>query len=234
MNAISPAANPVGREPKHPRKGKASALSLVAAAALGVALHTLPGDASAGAADPVAPDGVVASPEPGWPQWRGIRRDGVSREAGLLPAWPDGGPPRLWTVSGLGAGYSSPIITRGAIYITSNVGDDLVIFAFDLDGKPLWQAKNGASWTKNHPGARSSCTYLGGRIYHMNAHGRVACLDAATGRERWAVTLRRDSVPRYISPDIGHDFSRHFPAVYLNKPFVVEKNLSTVEDIEIG
>ncbi len=55
-----------------------------------------------------AEDGLVPSPEPGWPQWRGRRRDGVSRETGLLPSWPRGGPKRLWKASGLGRGYSSP------------------------------------------------------------------------------------------------------------------------------
>jgi len=174
--------------PAGPHRGKASAV-YVLAAALAAALHPFPCDASGGAATGQPADGVAVSPEPGWPQWRGIRRDGVSLETGLLPAWPEGGPPLLWTVSGLGAGYSSPIITRGAIYITGDVGEDLVIFAVDLDGKPMWRAKNGASWTKNHPGSRSSCTYAGGRIYHMNAHGRAVCLDAATGRELWMVDV---------------------------------------------
>ena len=31
---------------------------------------------------------VVASQEPGWPQFRGPRRNGVSAETGLLQAWP--------------------------------------------------------------------------------------------------------------------------------------------------
>ena len=44
--------------------------------------------------DTVAPsvDGLIASPEPGWPQWRGPRRDGISDETGLLASWSDGGP----------------------------------------------------------------------------------------------------------------------------------------------
>ncbi|MCX7886607.1 MAG: PQQ-binding-like beta-propeller repeat protein [Verrucomicrobiae bacterium] len=154
-------------------------------AALAAALLPSLANATGGA----TADRVIGSPEPGWPQWRGIWRDGVSRETGLLPAWPEGGPPRLWTVSGLGRGWSSPIITHGSIYITGDVGGSLVIFAFDLDGRPLWQAQNGGCWTTNYPGARSSCTYHRGRIYHMNAHGRVVCLDAATGRERWAVNV---------------------------------------------
>ncbi|MFW6164001.1 MAG: hypothetical protein ACODAJ_14640, partial [Planctomycetota bacterium] len=82
---------------------------------------------------------LVASTEPGWPQFRGPRRDGISDETGLLGSWPEGGPKRLWQVSGLGRGYASPIITRGTLYITGDVGADLVIFAFDLDGTLKWK-----------------------------------------------------------------------------------------------
>lgn len=130
-------------------------------------------------------DGLIASPEPGWPQWRGPRRDGISDEKGLLQEWPEGGPPLLWKASGLGRGWSSPIITRGTIYITGDVGDELRIFALDLEGKPRWQAKNGRAWKGSHPGARASCAVSGGRLYHMNAHGRIACLEADSGREVW-------------------------------------------------
>ena len=132
---------------------------------------------------------VVASREPGWPQFRGPRRDGVSDETGLLQAWPEGGPKLLWKVSGLGRGYSSPIITRGTLYITGDVGADLVIFAFDLDGKLKWKTTNGQAWRKQWPGSRASCTFDDGRLYHMNAHGRAACLDPADGREIWAVDV---------------------------------------------
>jgi outer membrane protein assembly factor BamB len=132
------------------------------------------------------------SPEEGWPAWRGKFRDGISDEKGLLQEWPEGGPKLLWKVADLGRGWSSPIVTGGTIYITGDVGDDLVIRAFDLDGKPKWQAANGAAWKGPYPGSRACCAYSGGRLYNMNAHGRVACLEAATGKELWAVdTLAR-------------------------------------------
>ena len=96
-------------------------------------------------------DGPVASPEPDWPQWNGPRRDGISGETSLLTTWPDVGPTLLWKIGNLGHGWSSPIIVRDRLYITGDLGDDLVIFAFDLDGKPLWQAKNRRSWTGSYP-----------------------------------------------------------------------------------
>jgi outer membrane protein assembly factor BamB len=75
------------------------------------------------------------------------------------------------------------------LYVTGDVDGDLVIFAFDLGGKPLWQAKNGRAWTGSYQGARACCAWSAGRLYHMNAHGRVVCLAADTGKELWAVDV---------------------------------------------
>ena len=43
-------------------------------------------------------DGPIASPEPDWPQWNGPRRNGISRETGLLTTWPDAGPRLVWKI----------------------------------------------------------------------------------------------------------------------------------------
>ena len=132
---------------------------------------------------------LLRSDMPDWPQWRGPRRDGISEETGLLPSWPEGGPARLWRAPGIGQGYSSPIVANGTVYITGDEDNDLIINAFSLDGTLRWRVKNGAAWQRSFPGTRSSCTYDQGKLYHMNAHGRLACLDAKSGREVWAVNV---------------------------------------------
>ena len=132
---------------------------------------------------------IVASPERGWPQFRGPRRDGTSDEKGLLVPWPEAGPKSLWSADKLGRGYSSPIIADGRIFLTGDVDDELHIFALDPGGKLVWQAKNGAAWKGEFPAARASVTYSAGHVYHENAHGRVACLEAAAGREVWSINL---------------------------------------------
>ena len=38
----------------------------------------------------------AGSPSSDWPQFRGLERDGVSLETGLLAKWPEGGPKELW------------------------------------------------------------------------------------------------------------------------------------------
>lgn len=134
-------------------------------------------------------DGLVASPEADWPQWRGPRRDGHSPETGLLQTWPESGPRLLWKIDGLGKGWSSPIVVGGRLFITGDVDDALVVSAYDLDGQRLWRATNGQAWLGSYPGARATCAFSAERVYHLNAHGRLACLDAASGRELWSVRV---------------------------------------------
>jgi outer membrane protein assembly factor BamB len=140
-----------------------------------------------------------------WTQWRGQRRDGICDEKGLLQSWPQGGPRVLWTASDLGTGWSCPIIANGSIYITGDVGDELRIFALDPEGRPKCLSKHGRSWQGPYPGARACCIYDEGRLYHSNAHGRVACLDAETGREIWAV----DTLERFEGEEITWGQAEH-------------------------
>ncbi|MHC4216301.1 MAG: hypothetical protein ACYSWP_23365 [Planctomycetota bacterium] len=53
-----------------------------------------------------------------WPQFRGLNRDGKSPETGLMKEWPQGGPKMLWSVEGLGIGFSSAAIADGRIFTT--------------------------------------------------------------------------------------------------------------------
>ena len=154
----------------------------------------------AGRAHPVS----SKTDRPSWPRWRGPNRDGKCPETNLLPAWPEGGPKLLWSIRGIGRGWSSPIIAGGLLYITGDIGEDLWIFAYRPGpvGKLQWKVRNGRSWKKSYPGARSNCTYDGGKLYHMNARGRVVCLDATSGKTVWTV----DTFKRFGAKEIrwGH------------------------------
>jgi outer membrane protein assembly factor BamB len=141
------------------------------------------------AESPAATASLIASPEAGWPQFRGPRRDGISTEQGLLQAWPEGGPRLMWSRTGAGRGFSSPIIAGGRIYVTGDFGEDMYVLAFDLEGKPLWRTKNGEAWLNQYQGARASVTYSAGNLYHQNAHGRLVALAADTGKERWSLNV---------------------------------------------
>lgn len=157
----------------------------------------LSGVISSAAASPTGAT-LIPSPEPGWPQFRGPRRDGISDARGLLQSWPAAGPKLLWLAKGAGRGFSSTIIGGGRLYVTGDFGEEVRILAYSLEGQPLWSARNGDAWLNQYQGARASVTFSAGRLYHQNAHGHLACLDAATGRELWAADL----LPRFRGENI--------------------------------
>jgi outer membrane protein assembly factor BamB len=132
-----------------------------------------------------------------WPGWRGPQRNGLSQETGLLKEWPKDGPKLLWQVKDLGFGYSSPAVVGERLYLVSNKGmDDEFVQALRVeDGKHLWSArlgKVGRNYGPNYPGARSTPTVDGDLIFALGSDGDLACLEAATGKERWHKNLRVD------------------------------------------
>ena len=124
-----------------------------------------------------------------WPQFHGPKRDNLSTETGLLPKWPEGGPKRLWTAKGLGHGYSSLAIADGRIFTSGDSDRQTVVTALDTEGKVLWQESNGKAWRGPTPGARSTPTIDGDRVYHENQQGEVACFEVKTGKKLWGVNI---------------------------------------------
>jgi outer membrane protein assembly factor BamB len=132
-----------------------------------------------------------------WPQWRGPDRDGVSKETGLLPSWPQGGPKLLWRVDDVGGGYSTPSIAGDRLYLLSSKGTEAesVQARRVSDGKLIWSVrigKVGPNRGPQYPGARSTPTVDGDVLYALGSNGDLACLETATGKPRWAKNLRTD------------------------------------------
>lgn len=124
-----------------------------------------------------------------WPQFHGPGRDNISTETGLLKEWPPEGPELLWTAQGLGHGFSSLAVAGGMIYTAGNVEKDTVITALNLDGKTLWQVRNGAAWMRDHPGTRATPTVDGDCLYHQSPLGQIACLRTRTGEPVWQLNV---------------------------------------------
>ena len=149
---------------------------------------------------------ALLAAEYSWPVFNGIHRDKVSQETGLLKSWPEGGPKLLWKAADLGStefpGYSSVTISDGRVFTAGNVrtGENdqeahAYVFAInEKTGEEIWRYRNGTAWTErgNFPGERGTPTIDADRVYALSAVGRVACLDAATGREIWARDLREE------------------------------------------
>jgi outer membrane protein assembly factor BamB len=152
------------------------------------------GAAAPGSLDPNRQTKTAATAAAGnWPQWRGPMRDGVSTETGLLATWPQGGPPKLWSASGLGAGFSSVAVAGGRIYTMGDRRDGQYVIALSEDaGKELWATRVGVRHDDEYGGPRSTPTVDGDALYVVTTSGDVVCLEAATGRERWRRSMPRD------------------------------------------
>ena len=133
----------------------------------------------------------IAQPED-WPQWRGLNRDGTSAETGLLKQWPEGGPPLIWSVDGIGKGYSSISVAGGTAYATGMVGSTGYVFAFGSDGLLQWCSAYGPEWLRGYGGPRSTATIDSGKAYVFTAHGPLVCLDARTCELIWPLDTAQE------------------------------------------
>ncbi|MBC8230308.1 PQQ-like beta-propeller repeat protein [bacterium] len=121
------------------------------------------------------------------PQWRGPERNGLSKETGLLKEWPEGGPKLLWSVEGIGSGFSSLSIVKGVLYITGTVDNVEILSAYDLDGNLKWKKEYGKAFSQSYPDARTTPTVDGNSIYVISGTGEVVCFDAMSGDIKWSV-----------------------------------------------
>jgi outer membrane protein assembly factor BamB len=135
--------------------------------------------------------GVVGIAADDWPQWRGPRRDGVSKETGLLKNWPANGPRLAWRISGTGEGYSSFAVAGGRLFTLGARQNTEYVFAFDAaSGKKLWEVANGRRFNNDRgDGPRSTPTIEGDRVYVFGSSGDMTVLDAASGKVFWTQNL---------------------------------------------
>lgn len=131
-----------------------------------------------------------------WPQWRGVDRDGVSKETDLTDAWLENGPPLVWKTGNLGTGYSSPAISDGRIYLQTTRGtEEFAIALSEKTGSEIWSSKIGVVGPNRgpqYPGTRSTATVDGELVYCLSSNGDLACLKTATGEVVWKKQFRSD------------------------------------------
>ena len=143
-----------------------------------------------------------------WPCFHGITRTNQSTETGLLKKWPASGPSLLWTVSGLGEGYSTVSIAGGKLFTAGKLENQTWVFAYDLNGKLIWKKPNGRAWSTTmsfatgYTGSRSTPTFDNGVVYHFGETGRLAAFESGTGKEIWFLDLREKFGAE--TPDYGY------------------------------
>ncbi len=125
-------------------------------------------------------------------QFRGPDRNGIYNEPNLLKTWPVSGPALMWKAEGIGNGYSSPIINGDRVYVTGEIDSIGYLFAYDKKGSLIWKKKTGPEWMENFTGSRSTPTLVDGLMYVETSMGRIICLDASNGAEKWSVEMVND------------------------------------------
>jgi outer membrane protein assembly factor BamB len=135
-----------------------------------------------------------------WPQWRGPRRDGVSKEKGLPTHW--SADSVLWRLKLPGMGGATPCIWEDKIFLTSDDGPEVVLMCISTTGKENWRRALGKSWSRpvraDEGNAASPSPSTDGKlVYAFVGSGEFAAFDF-TGTEQW----RFNAAERYGKFDI--------------------------------
>ncbi len=134
-----------------------------------------------------------------WPQFRGPAGDGVSSAAQIPVEW-SASNGVAWSVEVPGKGWSSPVLSKGRIYLTSAVegaSSEVTLNALCLDaesGKLLWNTEvfrpdPGEVKAMHRKNTAASPTPIveDGKVYVHFGHMGTAALDL-DGRVRWSQT----------------------------------------------
>jgi outer membrane protein assembly factor BamB len=135
-----------------------------------------------------------------WPQWLGPDRSGISAETGLLQQWPAQGPPRVWTIAGLGSGYGSVAVKGDRIFVQGQKGRDSTVSSLNrADGRLVWSRAIGSAGDNDRgDGPRGTPTLDGDRLYALTENGDLACLNVADGTVRWQLNILKEFRGRNI------------------------------------
>lgn len=127
-----------------------------------------------------------------WPTWRGVKRDDLSAETGLLKTWPKDGPKRLWLSEDAGLGYSGFAIVGDKLYTMGLDGETEQMLCLSVaDGKTLWKAKVGDRLENGWgDGPRGTPTVDGDLVYGMGGQGVLTCVAAADGAVKWEKSMK--------------------------------------------
>jgi outer membrane protein assembly factor BamB len=143
--------------------------------------------------------GLCSAASPEWPQFRGPAGDGISSATKIPVEW-SASNGIAWSVEVPGKGWSSPVLSKGRIYLTSAVEGasaevTLNALCFDAEsGKLLWNTEvfrpdPGEVKAMHRKNTAASPTPIAedGKVYVHFGHMGTAALDL-DGRVRWSQT----------------------------------------------
>ena len=121
-------------------------------------------------------------------QWRGPSRNGVYPETHLLDIWPGEGPEQLWSMEGIGSGFSSVSVKDGIIFATGRQDSVETLTAIGCtDGQIKWQIPYGLPPLRSFKDTRCTPTVEGDRAYMISGRGEVVCVDLTLQKIAWRV-----------------------------------------------
>lgn len=136
-------------------------------------------------------------PEPSWTQWGGPHGNFTCEGAGLAEAWPETGPPEVWSRE-IGGGHSSILYDDGLVFTMYRHGEKDAVIAVNADtGATVWEYEYDApaapGMLHDHGvGPHASPLIAGDRIYTIGGLTHFNCLDKNTGKLLWSHHLSEE------------------------------------------
>ena len=169
-----------------------------------------------------------------WPQWRGINRDGISKETITNLDWSKQKPKNLWQKE-VGKGCSSMAVAKGYLYTLGNKKDEDTVYCLDIKtGEVIWkhsyECKLSPRMYEGGPGATP--VVEGDRVITLSDDGHLFCFDRTSGKVNWQKHLQKDFKGK--RPGWGYAGS---PLVYEDKLIVdtgASKNAVVALSLESG
>ncbi len=140
-----------------------------------------------------------------WPQWRGMDRDAVWRDTGLVERFADDGLIVKWRAPVRG-GFAGPAVADGRVFVLDYQetpgsrtldGHERLVVLDEATGAQLWTREWPATYrninVKFATGPRATPAVHGDQVYILGAAGMLSCFETATGDLIWRV----DTVAEY-------------------------------------
>jgi len=132
-----------------------------------------------------------------WPDWRGVNRDGIWSETGIVEKFENKSQTPKWSVP-VGSGYSGPTVANGNVYLTDlqkkPVQTEGVLCFDEITGKKLWEFRYPCEYVNvGYPaGPRASVVISDNKAYSLGTMGNLICLNATSGDVLWQRDLNKE------------------------------------------
>src|SRR5262245_45406876 len=112
-----------------------------------------------------------------WPQYRGMHRDGLSDETGLLKSWPEKGPSVVWRRK-IGDAFSSVVVSGGRLFTMDSDAESEVAVCLEIaTGKEIWRTPLGKKFVEEFgDGPRATPVVDGDLVFNLSSYGKLFAL----------------------------------------------------------